>query len=82
MIKVISVGEKYMHICIIISPLLAVFLFMHIILLSFTALILIGVLTLTIASFYVYHIQPDDKLCLQSPCLSLQEIIGMYVLQV
>ena len=34
-----------------------------------------GVLSLTLASHHVYHVQPDDKLCVQLPCPILQDTI-------
>ena len=37
--------------------------------------VLSGVLSLTLATHHVYHVQPDDKLCVQLPCPTLQHII-------
>ena len=39
-------------------------------------IVLSGVLTLTLTTCYVYHVQPDDKLCVQQLCPTLQDIIN------
>ena len=37
--------------------------------------VLTGVLSLTLATHHVYHVQPDNKLCVQLSCPTLQHII-------